>query len=99
MLEFDEATAKQVEATDSAPDVVEQRPATRAILAVQPGEPVLDIGSGPGFLAAEMASEVGGAGRVVGVDPSESMLAISAAGGGPGAGGGGGAGARGGWAA
>jgi arsenite methyltransferase len=78
MLEFDEAAAKQFEATYQAPDVVEQRRATRAILALQPGEHVLDIGSGPGFLAAEMASEVGGTGRVVGVDPSESMLAIGA---------------------
>jgi arsenite methyltransferase len=78
MLEFDEATAKQVEATYQTPDVVEQRRATRAILALQPGEHVLDIGSGPGFLAAEMAPEVGGAGRVVGVDPSESMLAMGA---------------------
>ena len=37
MLEFDEATAKQVEATYQTPDVVEQRRATRAILALQPG--------------------------------------------------------------
>jgi len=78
MLEFDEETAKQVEATYQAPDVVEQRRATRAILALQPGEHVLDIGSGPGFLAAEMAAEVGPEGRVVGLDPSESMLAMGA---------------------
>jgi ubiquinone/menaquinone biosynthesis C-methylase UbiE len=78
MLEFDEATAKQVEATYQTPDVVEQRRATRAILALQPGEHVLDIGSGPGFLAAEMADEVGPGGRVVGVDPSETMLAMGA---------------------
>jgi ubiquinone/menaquinone biosynthesis C-methylase UbiE len=55
---------------------VEQRRATRALLGLQPGERVLDIGSGPGFLAAEMAAEVGPEGRVVGVDPSESMLAL-----------------------
>src|SRR5262245_9966301 len=78
MLEFDEATAKQVEAAYQTPDVVEQRRATRAILALQPGEHVLDIGSGPGFLAAEMAEEVGAEGRVVGLDPSESMLAMGA---------------------
>jgi arsenite methyltransferase len=78
MLEFDEATAKQVEATYQTPDVIEQRRATRAILALQPGEHVLDIGSGPGFLAAEMAAEVGAGGRVVGLDPSESMLAMGA---------------------
>jgi ubiquinone/menaquinone biosynthesis C-methylase UbiE len=78
MLEFDEATAKQVEATYQTPDVIEQRRATRALLALQPGEHVLDIGSGPGFLATEMADEVGPDGRVVGVDPSETMLAMGA---------------------
>ena len=57
------------------PDVVEQRRAIRAVLSLQPGERVLDIGSGPGFLAAEMAAEVGPDGRVHGIDPSESMLA------------------------
>jgi arsenite methyltransferase len=74
MLQFDEETAKQVEATYQTPDVVEQRRATRALLALRPGERVLDIGSGPGFLAAEMAAEVGPEGKVVGVDPSDSML-------------------------
>jgi arsenite methyltransferase len=74
MLQFDEETAKQVQATYQTPDVVEQRRATRALLALRPGERVLDIGSGPGFLAAEMAAEVGPEGKVVGVDPSDSML-------------------------
>ena len=77
MLEFDEEITKQVEATYQTPDVVEQRRATRALLALRPGEHVLDIGSGPGFLAAEMAAEVGPEGRVVGVDPSDSMLAMA----------------------
>ena len=77
MLQFDDAAAKQVESTYMTPDVVEQRRATRALLDLQPGETVLDIGSGPGFLADEMAEEVGPDGAVHGVDPSESMLAIS----------------------
>ena len=74
MLHFDEETARQVERVYLTPDVVEQRRLTREALAVQGGERVLDIGSGPGLLAAELAQE--GA-RVVGVDPSESMLAVS----------------------
>src|SRR6476659_7112593 len=78
LLEFDENLSAQIERTYTTDDVVAQRRATRAILALQPGEHVLDIGSGPGFLAAEMASEVGRTGRVVGVDPSESMLAMGA---------------------
>jgi arsenite methyltransferase len=77
MLQFDEKQAKQVETTYMTPDVVEQRRATRALLALQPGERVLDIGSGPGFLANEMVEEVGPEGAVHGVDPSESMLAIA----------------------
>ena len=76
MLQFDDETARRVESTYQAPDIVEQRRATRALLALQPGEHVLDIGSGPGFLAAEMAAEVGPEGRVVGLDPSTSMLAL-----------------------
>jgi ubiquinone/menaquinone biosynthesis C-methylase UbiE len=77
MLQFDEKQAKQVETTYMTPDIVEQRRATRALLGLQPGETVLDIGSGPGFLADEMAAEVGPEGAVHGVDPSEAMLAIA----------------------
>ncbi|HET8758680.1 MAG TPA: methyltransferase domain-containing protein [Solirubrobacteraceae bacterium] len=77
MLQFDAKQAKQVESTYMTPDVVDQRRATRALLDLRPGETVLDIGSGPGFLADEMAAEVGPEGAVHGVDPSESMLAIA----------------------
>ncbi len=49
----------------------------RAVLALKPGERVLDIGSGPGLLVSEMAAEVGTGGAVHGIDPSESMLAIA----------------------
>jgi ubiquinone/menaquinone biosynthesis C-methylase UbiE len=77
MLQFDSKTTRQLEATYMTPDVVQQRRATRELLALRPGERVLDIGSGPGFLAAEMAEDVGAEGRVHGVDPSESMLALS----------------------
>jgi SAM-dependent methyltransferase len=75
MLDFDEENARRVEAVYTTPDVIEQRRVTRAALSLQPGERVLDIGSGPGFLAAEMAAEVGPDGHVHGIDPSESMLA------------------------
>jgi arsenite methyltransferase len=77
MLEFDEQTAQRLVKVYTTPDVVEQRRATREILALRPGEDVLDVGSGPGFLAAEMKDEVGPGGRVVGVDPSESMLSLA----------------------
>jgi len=75
MLQFDEENARRLEAAYMTADVIEQRRAIRAALAIRPGERVLDIGSGPGFLAAEIAAEVGPTGRVYGVDPSETMLA------------------------
>ena len=75
MLDFDEENTRRLEAVYMTSDVIEQRRATRAALSLRPGERVLDIGSGPGFLAAEMAAEVGPRGRVHGVDPSEIMLA------------------------
>jgi arsenite methyltransferase len=77
MLQFDEQNAKRIETAYLTPDAVEQRRAVRELLALQPGERVLDIGSGPGFLADEMAAEVEPDGAVHGVDASESMLAIA----------------------
>lgn len=77
VLDFDEENARRLVAAYTTPDVVDQRRAIRAALALQPGEQVLDIGSGPGFLAAEMAEEVGADGRVHGIDPSDSLLAIA----------------------
>jgi arsenite methyltransferase len=76
-MEFDERTSRHVEAVYTTPDVVEQRRLIIETLDLQPGEHVLDIGSGPGFLACEMAAVVGDHGSVHGVDPSESMLAIA----------------------
>jgi len=77
MLQFDEQGSRQVEAVNTTPDVAAQRRTVRSLLALQPGERVLDIGSGPGFLAAEMAQEVGPDGRVHGIDRSDSMLVIA----------------------
>jgi ubiquinone/menaquinone biosynthesis C-methylase UbiE len=49
----------------------------RTALALRPRDRVLDVGAGPGLLAAEMADEVGPEGRVCGIDISDSMLAIA----------------------
>ncbi|MEV6287085.1 methyltransferase domain-containing protein [Kribbella sp. NPDC051770] len=76
-LEFDPAVSRQIEAMYTTPDVVEQRRIVRTALALRPGDRVLDVGVGPGLLAAEMAAEVGPEGRVCGVDISDSMLAIA----------------------
>ncbi|WP_433164616.1 methyltransferase domain-containing protein [Kribbella sp. CA-247076] len=78
-LRFDTGISRQVEAVYTAPDVVEQRRIVRMALALRPGDRVLDVGVGPGLLAAEMAPEVGPGGRICGIDVSESMLAIASA--------------------
>ena len=73
---FGGAAARKLEAAYLTPDVVEQRRATLQALALRPGERVLDVGSGPGLLAAEMAQVVGLAGHVIGIDVSDAMLAL-----------------------
>jgi SAM-dependent methyltransferase len=76
-LQFDEEAARQVEAMYVTPDIVGQRWAVLRAARLRPGESVLDIGAGPGFLAREMAGAVGALGRVYGVDISQSFLAIA----------------------
>ena len=76
-LEFDHETSRKVESTYLTPDIVEQRRRTLDMLRLAPGERVLDIGSGPGLLAAEMAEAVGEAGRVRGLDTAPAMIEIA----------------------
>jgi arsenite methyltransferase len=73
-LEFDERQSRAVEETYATRDIVEQRRATLAALDLRPGERVVDVGCGPGYLCAEMA-EAGA--EVTGVDPSAAMLALA----------------------
>ena len=77
MLQFDEQDSRQIEATYTTADMVEQRRIVLDRLAPRAGQTILDIGSGPGFLACELAVAVGPTGRVHGVDPSEAMLAMA----------------------
>jgi arsenite methyltransferase len=78
-MQFGDSTSRRVEATYSTPDVVEQRRLILAALGLPAGEQVLDIGSGPGFLACEMAEVVGPSGSVAGLDSSDSMLTLARA--------------------
>jgi arsenite methyltransferase len=73
---FDEDASRKLEAAYLTPDVVAQRRQTLRTLALQPGERVLGIGSGPGLLVAEMAEVVGPSGHVTGLEISDSMLAL-----------------------
>jgi len=74
---FDDQMSLKVEALYSTPDVVAQRRQVLSAIRLGVGEHVLDIGSGPGFLAYEMAVAVGPKGRVCGIDASNAMVAMS----------------------
>ena len=66
-MDYDERAAEKLERVYTGRDVMRQRSHTLDILALQPGEHVLDVGSGPGFLAQDMAKAVGPTGRVLGL--------------------------------
>ena len=74
---FDEQMSRKVEALYLTPDVVAQRSQVLRALQVVAGEHVLDIGSGPGLLAYDIATAVGRKGRVCGMDASSVMVAMS----------------------
>ncbi len=78
-IEFDEAASRAVEAAYLTTDVVAQRCTIMKALEVRPGERVLDIGSGPGLLAHDLAATVGAEGRLCGIDMSEAMVAMARA--------------------
>ena len=77
--QFDEVEAPRLMTLYVAPDIVSQREDFVRALYPPPGERVLDMGSGPGFVAAAIADAVGSAGVVHGVDISEPLLAVARA--------------------
>jgi arsenite methyltransferase len=79
ILQFDEEGARRIDRTYATSDVVAQRAAVLALLDLQPGERVVDVGSGPGYLLASMADAVGPGGAVHGVDPSPPMNTLARA--------------------
>lgn len=48
-----------------------------ALAAAHPGEQALDVGTGTGRLARALGAQLGGSGKVLGVDVSEAMLAVA----------------------
>ena len=74
---YDKKAAAQLEQAYATTDMIVQREELRRSLRASAGESILDLGSGPGFLACELAQEVGATGRIVAVDISSDMNAIA----------------------
>ena len=74
---YDGEAAARLERAYATTDMIVQRQELRRSLRASAGESILDVGSGPGFLACELAEEVGASGRVVGVDISSAMNSIA----------------------
>jgi ubiquinone/menaquinone biosynthesis C-methylase UbiE len=78
-MRFDAEYARRLEQSYSLADIRAQREETLRRLALEPGEAVIDIGCGPGFLSESMADLVGPAGRVVGIDTSQDLVDLASA--------------------
>ncbi len=76
-LQYDKEATERLLAVYVTPDVVAQRNQFLRAFRPRPAERVLDVGSGPGLLAAAIAEEVGSSGWVCGVDISEPLLAVA----------------------
>jgi SAM-dependent methyltransferase len=74
---YDNKAAAQLEQAYATTDMIVQREELRRSLRASAGESILDLGSGPGFLACELAQEVGATGRIVAVDISSDMNSIA----------------------
>lgn len=74
---FDQTAAASLEAVYLTPDVTAQRAATLEALAPRPGQHAVDVGVGPGLLAAQITQAVGLHGQVTGIDVSQAMLDIA----------------------
>src|SRR5512141_1802445 len=74
---YDNRAAAQLERAYATTDMIVQREELRRSLRASAGESILDLGSGPGFLARELAHEVGASGRIVAVDISSDMNSIA----------------------
>ena len=77
VLQFDEEAAKKLLAIYLTPDVVQQRLEFLNSINLTANEIVLDVGSGPGFLARSIANRVGPKGKVWGIDISEFLINLA----------------------
>jgi len=77
ILEYDSEATKRLLAIYMTPDVEEQRNDFINAFEPQPGQRVLDVGSGPGFLSNAISDCVGQTGSVCGIDISKPLLDVA----------------------
>jgi ubiquinone/menaquinone biosynthesis C-methylase UbiE len=77
ILEYDDEATQRLLAVYVTPDVTAQRNEFLHAFGPRPGERVLDVGSGPGFLTTAIAEAVGKSGSVCGIDISEPLLEVA----------------------
>lgn len=77
LLEYNEEETKRLLEMYVTSDVVNQRVEFLKLINIEKGERVLDVGTGPGFLAQSIAESVGRLGSVCGVDISEYLLSVA----------------------
>lgn len=76
-LAYNEEASRRLLAIYITPDVEAQRKQFLEAIPLRQGEHVLDVGTGPGFLARAIAGKVGSRGSVCGVDVSEFLLDVA----------------------
>lgn len=76
-MEYDEAESRRTERVYLAPEIVEQRARTLAVVNATTGENIIDVGCGPGLLAHSLATAVGPTGAVACVDSSAAMIGLA----------------------
>lgn len=77
LLEYNKDETKRLLEMYVTSDVVAQRVEFLKSVNIEEGERVLDVGTGPGFLAQSIAESVGSLGSVCGVDISEYLLSVA----------------------
>ena len=76
-LAFDPDMSRGLELQYMRPAMVLRRARALELCDPKPGEDALDIGSGPGFLTADLAAGVGERGSVLGIDQSDAMIQLA----------------------
>src|ERR1700726_4960702 len=76
-IRFDNETYRRLEVMYAAPDVAAQRRAVLDAIKLLPGETVLDVGCGPGFMVEEISPLVGPEGKVSAIDVNEGAIELA----------------------